>query len=329
MTLRDACEAYLRDILTRNFRRSTRKTYESLFRAWQVYADERGLADLSSFDQSEIRAWRESWTCEPSTQTRQLQQLKAFFRHAQQIGWVTQSPMTGMKPPRSRSKPTMPLSRDEIASLVAAAAQAGKLKERALILLMRYSGLSIRDAVTLRRDAIDTQKFLTLRRAKSGELVMVPLHSLAIEALGQIAQPNRAHFFWTANSHPVTATKYWRARLQLVARGAGVEDFKPHRLRDTFAVELLLANVPMEKVSTLLGHSSVSTTERYYAPWNAARRIQLLEIMREVNACDPLPELLNSRMPKTNMGAAATAPTNSPAPLQVIQDSSTAKKSIA
>ena len=329
MTLSEACDAYLRDIQIRNFRLSTLQTYESLFRAWQAYANVRGLTDLSSFDQSEIRAWRESWTCEPSTQTRQLQQLKAFFRHAQQVGWVTQSPMTGMKPPRSRSKPTMPLSRDEIASLVAAAAQAGKLKERALVLLMRYSGLSIRDAVTLRRDAIDSKRILTLRRAKSDELVIVPMHSLAIEALEQIAQPNQAHFFWTTNSHPVTATKYWRARLQLVARGAGVEDFKPHRLRDTFAVELLLANVPMEKVSTLLGHSSVSTTERYYAPWNVARRDRLVEIMREVNACDPLPELINSRIPKTNMGAAPTAPTNSPAPLPVMQDSSTIKKSIA
>ena len=223
----------------------------------------------------------------------------------------------------------MPLSQDEIASLVTSAATEGKTKEQALILLMRYSGLSIRDAVTLCQDAIDSQNNLTLRRAKTGELVMVPLHSMAVEALKRIKKPGRAHFFWSGHSLPVTMTKYWRSRLNLVAREAGVPNFRPHRLRDTFAVELLLANVPMQEVSTLLGHSSVSTTEKYYAPWNVARRDRLVQIVREAHACDPLPELINRRMLKTNTGAALTAPTNSPAPLLVMQDSSRLKKSIA
>jgi integrase len=45
-------------------------------------------------------------------------------------------------------------------------------------------------------------------------------------------------------------------------------------LRDTFAVELLLAGVPIERVSKLLGHSSVTITEKHYAPWNKARQLQ-------------------------------------------------------
>ena len=329
MKLVEATEAYLRDIRARNLRRSTQQTYMSFFRAWHAYANEHGLTELGSFDQTALRTWRESWICEPGTQVRQIQQLRAFFSHAVRAGWIDASPMTALKPPRSRSKPTMPLSRYEVASLITAASQAGKLKERALILLMRYSGLAIRDAVTLRRDAIDNQGILTLRRAKSGELVIVPLHRLAIEALEQIAQPDQAHFFWTANSQPVTATKYWRSRLQIIAQIAGVKDFKTHRLRNTFAVELLKAKVAMKQVSTLLGHSSVITTERDYAPWDVSRRDQLVEIMREVNAYDPLPQLINDHMLETNAGAAPTAPTNSPAPLPVMQDSSSRKKSVA
>lgn len=48
-----------------------------------------------------------------------------------------------------------------------------------------------------------------------------------------------------------------------------------HRFRDTFAVELLLAGVPMERVSILLGHQSVRITEKHYAPWVRARQEQL------------------------------------------------------
>jgi integrase len=47
-------------------------------------------------------------------------------------------------------------------------------------------------------------------------------------------------------------------------------------LRDTFAVELLLARVPIDQVSILLGHASVKTTERYYSPFVKARREPLL-----------------------------------------------------
>jgi integrase len=52
-------------------------------------------------------------------------------------------------------------------------------------------------------------------------------------------------------------------------------DFRSHMLRDTFAVEMLLAGVLLEKVSKLLTHESVTMTERYYAKWTAPRRQQL------------------------------------------------------
>src|SRR2546423_263022 len=45
--------------------------------------------------------------------------------------------------------------------------------------------------------------------------------------------------------------------------------------RDTFSVELLLAGVPIERVSILLGHQSVRITEKHYAPWVRARQEQL------------------------------------------------------
>jgi integrase len=50
---------------------------------------------------------------------------------------------------------------------------------------------------------------------------------------------------------------------------------RSHMFRDTFAVELLLAGVPIDQVSVLLGHRSVKMTERHYLPWVKARQKQL------------------------------------------------------
>ena len=56
---------------------------------------------------------------------------------------------------------------------------------------------------------------------------------------------------------------------------AGVPDGHAHRFRDTFSVRLLLAGVPIEHVSILLGHQSVRITEKHYAPSVRERQEQL------------------------------------------------------
>jgi integrase len=50
--------------------------------------------------------------------------------------------------------------------------------------------------------------------------------------------------------------------------------------RDTFAVENLLAGVPIDQVSMLLGHKSVKITEKHYSPWVKARQEQLASSVR-------------------------------------------------
>ena len=167
------------------------------------------------------------------------------------------------------------------------AASKDQPKERALILLMRYSGLAVRDAVTLRRDSVAGAE-LTLRRAKSGELVTVDLPDAVVRAMASIRAPSPDYFWWSGQGRPVTSAKYWRARLRIIADRAGVAGFRPHRLRDTFAVSLLGEGVAIGDVSTLLGHRSILTTERYYAPWNRSRRERLRRIVQEANRSDPV-----------------------------------------
>jgi integrase/recombinase XerD len=83
------------------------------------------------------------------------------------------------------------------------------------------------------------------------------------------------YFFWSGQSKAKTVISHWQDCLRTFFETAGVENGHAHPFRDTFAVELLLAGVPLERVSVLLGHRSIKVTERHYAPWVRARQEQL------------------------------------------------------
>ena len=59
----------------------------------------------------------------------------------------------------------------------------------------------------------------------------------------------------------------FRRFLKVLGRMAGVENVRPHRWRDTFAIDLLVHDTPLEDVSDLLGHRDTKITLEYYRPW--------------------------------------------------------------
>ena len=229
-----------------------------------------GLRYLQEFNVEMARAFRSTWTLQNSAASKRLDYLRAFFRFAQDGGWVTDNPAKKLKPPKITAPPTLPFSRAEMGAIIEAC---GNLEVKALVMLLRFSGLRIGDAVCLSADRLLDGK-LMLRTAKTGVFVYCPLPDFVVAAL-QAVQRSNGYFFWSGTSYKSSVADTWRKRLAPVFKEAGAEGAHPHRFRDTFAVELLLAGVPLERVSILLGHSSTRITEKHYAPWVRDRQEQL------------------------------------------------------
>jgi len=162
---------------------------------------------------------------------------------------------------------------------------------RALTYLMRYSGLAIRDAVTLERSRLTADDKLFLYRAKTGVPVYVPIPHFVAEALRNIPpgpKPNPRYFFWSGNGNPKSAVSDWQRAFRKLFKIADIHHSDgprkrcfPHMLRDTFAVENLLHGVLLDQVSLMLGHSSIKTTEKHYAPFVQARQDQLVASVKQ------------------------------------------------
>lgn len=110
----------------------------------------------------------------------------------------------------------------------------------------------------------------------------VPLPPFVHELLLSLPSQNPRYLFWSGNGDPETCKRGWTRALARLFRIAQLQQpdgllkrCHSHMFRDTFAVELLLAGLPIDQVSLLLGHSSMEITERHYAPFVKARQEQL------------------------------------------------------
>jgi integrase/recombinase XerD len=155
----------------------------------------------------------------------------------------------------------------------------------ALIRCTRFTGLAIGDAVTLEREKIKWDEprqvwRVVTARAKTGVNVSVPIPVDVAEELLAVANGNPKYVFWNhTGGQPETAAKNWSSELRQVFVEAGLPNGHSHQLRDTAAVEWLRAGIPLEEVSKLLGHASIRTTEKHYAPWVKSRQDRLDDLV--------------------------------------------------
>jgi integrase len=275
-----------RKLLADSIKRS-RLLFEKEFGAW---CERSGLVFLEDIRPAEIREFRNTWNSTPKSAHRKHERMKSFFGFSISNGWLQKNPMDGVKKPRVPDvMPTNYFTRDEFQQIVNETYRyhygggndchhrAQRL--RALVLLMRWSGLAIKDAVMLERSRLSDDGSIFLRRAKTGVPVYVPLPPRVASTLRLLPPPDRPRFFWSGNGDPNSAVKGYQRSFWKLFRLADIKDSdgRPkrchsHMFRDTFAVELLLAGVPIDQVSVLLGHRSVKMTEKHYLPWVKARQ---------------------------------------------------------
>ena len=296
-TLKEAVNGYLSDANARGLASATIQKLEHIFKKQLLgFADQHRIVFLRDVNVRNMTEWRSTWSDKPLARKKKFERVVGFFWFCVRHGWIKENPTATMGRVVAKHVPTDYFTADEYKRIISATYRLGEdierswapekrgIRIRALTELMRWSGLRIRDAVTLECSRLDGNKLL-LYQAKTGIPVFVPLPPHVADLLRSIPpglKPNPNYFFWSGNGLPKTFVANWQRAYRRLFKVADLRkpDGTPkrchcHMFRDTFAVEMLLAGVPIDQVSILLGHSSVRVTEKHYSPWVRARQDQL------------------------------------------------------
>lgn len=271
-----------------------------------AFCDGRGIRFVHELDLAVLREWRGTWKVNSLVRSKRQGSLLGFIWFCERSGWFPQNYALnitkGLGKIEVKATQTGYFMPDQYKRLIDATyvysdrpsvdkhngMTIGGDCVRALTELMRWTGLRIRDAVTLERVRLQYDEHtdewrVILCQRKTGEPVYCPVPPHVAELMNtapasQKGNNNERYFFWTGNGSPKTVVSNWQRTYKKLFALAGLSAEMrclPHMLRDTFAVEAILSGMPIDVVSKILGHSSIKVTEKHYLPWVRARQESL------------------------------------------------------
>jgi integrase len=228
------------------------------FMGWKM------LQKIGPEDLREYRNWLETKVLKPQTIAHVLSDCRCLFRWAEDAGYILKAPVPARLLPRIDEKPPNRLADEEIAAVSALPAPWGFACRFGLATGLRWGEMT-RALVSDIRSGV-----LIVKRSKTGKIRRVPLPP---DILAELRNRVGKVVPWATSS----VGSFNRD----VAHKSGVTAFHVHRLRHSFACKWLENGGSLPALQKLLGHASITTTQRYgqlsdEAVFEEAKRVQLV-----------------------------------------------------
>ena len=207
------------------------------------------------------------------TRARKLSAVRSFFTYLRGAGAVGKNPGAEVTSPRLPQPVPRALMVDEVFALLSAAPERPALLERdlAMLELLYGAGLRAAELVRLNLGDVDLRRRAVTAVGKGSKTRRVPFGAKAEEALRRWLEV-RAEFVTPESEDAVFLNVRggrlsdrglrYRLRERVLRAGLG-RNVTPHMLRHSFATHLLDGGADLRSIQTMLGHASLSTTQRY------------------------------------------------------------------
>jgi integrase/recombinase XerC len=262
------------------------KTYRwNLMQFLEAVRGRRGRpACLGDLEPAVIQVWMDSMASADlalSTMRARQSTLSSFCAWLVKRGHLVANPVAQLdRPPHRREAPRQVPSTELMNALVQAARQRKRLRDLAIFLILRYSGMRRESVATLRVRNLDPRWGLRNVPVKGGKTRDIPLPAAVMQYLSSYVSqylPNEVEevksdtpLFWSTYGRrhqgivrqPMEGKNIWRL-CKTYGRLIGYPMLKPHDLRHGVAMEVYEQQQDLEEVRGLLGHKSIETTQLY------------------------------------------------------------------
>jgi len=201
---------------------------------------------------------------------RKLAAIRSFFRFLVRRGVVARNPAELIATPKKESRLPFHLDIDQVTTLVEAPQDDDKhaLRDRAILEMLYSCGLRVSELTGLAIGDLDLAGGMVRVLGKGGKERIVPVGSRAIEAIRGYLQIRSesgvsAPLFLNTRGQRINRRSVARIVDAHVLRIAAFKRISPHILRHTFATHMLEGGADLRAIQELLGHASLSTTQKY------------------------------------------------------------------
>ncbi len=203
-----------------------------------------------------------------SSIARKISTLRSFYKYLVREQLVTSNPAKSISTPKVEKPLPTTLTVDEAFRLVELPTEKKGLRDRAVLELLYSSGIRVGELVGLNLNQLDLDLGIVKVMGKGRKERIVPVGSKAIEALKAYlgergALGGEGPLFVNPRGGRLTARTVGRLIKKYTKRSGIFRKVSPHTLRHSFATHLLDAGADIREIQEMLGHASLSTTQRY------------------------------------------------------------------
>ncbi|BCS51752.1 tyrosine recombinase XerC [Geobacter sp. SVR] len=199
---------------------------------------------------------------------RKLAAIRSFFKFLVRRGVIARNPAELIATPKKESRLPFHLNIDQATTLMEAADdQDWMLRDRAILETLYSCGLRVSELTGLDIADVDLPGGMLRVLGKGGKERIVPVGSKAITALraylADRGMPSEGALFLNTRGNRINRRSVARIVDAHVLRIAAFKRISPHVLRHTFATHMLEGGADLRAIQELLGHASLSTTQKY------------------------------------------------------------------
>jgi len=227
--------------------------------------------DIDNLDIRSFVAFLHHKKLRKSSISRKLAAVRSFFRYLYMEGYVKKNPAKLVSSPKIPKSLPHFLSVDEVFCLLDAPAGDSfrETRDRAILELLYSSGLRVSELTSLDISDLDIKESLIRVKGKGRKERIIPVGSKAMAAMRnylpeRISLKKKSSALFLNNRGGRLTERSVRRILLQCSRMVNLKgDLSPHTLRHTFATHLLHGGADLRSIQELLGHSSLSTTQKY------------------------------------------------------------------